>query len=171
MAGRQSPGLMLWALRGEAVRLEVRCCRDVSPLSLCKSVPKYLCYLKIQTKCQITMVPLQLSIFLLEDLDQRPKNKLAMEVQISLLLGCKTQSRRDWSTWAVLLCMLGLLCGEIGWWPHRDAFHLLISVVQVHLWNQVTTLNSVVTTGVQTGFVNLCSTGMPDSSFMSIAIV
>lgn len=66
---------------------------------------------------------------------------------------------------------VGLLCGEIGWWPHRDAFHLLISVVQVHLWNQVTSLNSVVTTGVQTGFVNLCSVEMPDGSLMSIVIV
>lgn len=66
---------------------------------------------------------------------------------------------------------VGLLCGEIGWWPHRDAFHLLISVVQVHLWNQVTSLNSVVTTGVQTGFVNLCSVEMLDGSLMSMVIV
>lgn len=95
VTGCQSPGLVLCALRGEAVCLEVRCCRVVSPLSLCESVPKYLCYLKNQTKCQMTVVPQQLSIFLLEDLDQRPKNKLATEVQVSLLLGCKTRSRRD----------------------------------------------------------------------------
>jgi len=68
----------------------VRCCRVVSPLSLSESVPKHVCDLKIQTKCQMTVVPQQLSIFLSENLDQRPKNKPVMEVQISVLLECKT---------------------------------------------------------------------------------
>lgn len=83
-------GCILW----EAVCLEVKSCRVVSALSLCECVPKYLCHLKIPTEHEITMVPQQLSIFL-EDLDQRPKNKLVMEVQISLL-GCKTESSWGW---------------------------------------------------------------------------
>lgn len=85
---QQSPGWVL--LCEEAVYLEHRCCRVVSPLSHCESVPKYFCCLKIQTNHQITMAPQQLSIFLLEDLGQRPKSKVAMEVQMSLVLGSKS---------------------------------------------------------------------------------
>lgn len=41
----------------------------------------------------------------------------------------------DLRTSAGFFCRQELPCGEMGWWPHRDAFHLLISV-QVHLWNK-----------------------------------
>lgn len=103
VTGWQNPGLVPRALHGKAMRLEVRCCRVLSPLW--ESVPKHLCHLKIKTKCQMTVVPWQLSILSLEDIDQRPKNELVMRVQVSLLPGCKSLSRRDWRTWAVLLCL------------------------------------------------------------------
>lgn len=45
-------GCILWG----AVCLEVKYCTVLSPLSLCESVPKYLCHLKIQTEHQITTV-------------------------------------------------------------------------------------------------------------------
>lgn len=121
-------GCVLWG----AVCLEVKYCTVVSPLSLCECVPKYLCHLKMQTVHQIITVPQQLSVFL-EDLDQRPKNKVVMEVQISLL-GCKTESRWDWGCQLDFLGQ-GLCCGEMGWWPHCDAFHLPISA-RVHLWSK-----------------------------------
>lgn len=52
-----------------------------------------------------------------------------------------------------IIILLGPACGEIGWWHHCDAFHLLLSAVQVHLWNPVASLNAVVTTELQSGFV------------------
>lgn len=51
-------------------------------LTLCAPVPRYLCCLKIQTKCQITAVSQQLSIFSSEDLAQRPKNNISLDARL-----------------------------------------------------------------------------------------
>lgn len=149
-----------WKPLGEwAQCLEAGCCK--APLCIC---PQVFMPCKTQTKCHITVVPQQLSVCLLEDLDQRPKSK------VSLMLGNKTWSCLDWRPWAVLL-FCWVLGGEIGWWHHCEAFHLLISAAQVHLWSQVSSLSFAVTTSLRSALVNLCSAAMPDGSFMSKVMV